>query len=111
IERDLAGMDFENALAAANVGSSNNHATVESTGPEQSRVEHVRTVSRGHQDHAVVGLKTVHFDEKLIERLFALVMAPAQAGSAMASDSVDLIDKYDAGSVLFALFEQVSNAA
>src|ERR1700732_3190092 len=37
-------------------------------------------------------------------------MAAAKACAAMAADGVDLVDKDDAGSVLFALHEQIADA-
>ena len=45
------------------------------------------------------------------ERLLALVVTAAQAGAAMATDGVDLVDEDDAGRVLLALLEEVANAA
>src|SRR5439155_5729179 len=49
-------------------------------------------------------------DEKLIERLLALVVAAAETRAAMAADRVDLVDEHDAGSVLLALLEQIADA-
>jgi len=54
------------------------------------------------KDHAVVRLEAVHLDQELVQGLLALVVAPAQAGAAMAADRVDLIDEDDAGRVSLA---------
>src|SRR3546814_7024735 len=49
-------------------------------------------------------------DQKLVRRLFPLVVAAAQAGAPMAADGVDLVDEDDAGRVLLALLEHVADA-
>src|SRR6185503_10271048 len=110
-ERDLASVDLEDADAAAQIGPGDHDAAVEASGAEQRRVEHVRAVGRGDDDHAVVGLEAVHLDEKLVQGLLALVVAAAQAGAAVTTDRVDLVDEDDAGRVLLALLEQVADAA
>src|SRR3989441_1110779 len=84
---------------------------IEAARPQQRRVEHVGTVGRGDEDHALVGLEAVHLDEQLVEGLLALVVAAAQARAAVPADGVDLVDEDDAGSVLLALLEEVAHAA
>ncbi len=44
-----------------------------------------------------VGLEAVHLDQHLVQGLFALVVAAAEAGAALAADRVDLVDEDDAG--------------
>ena len=92
-------------------GTRHDHAAVEAAGAQQRGIEHVGPVGRGDQDHAFVGFKAVHFDQQRVQRLFALVVAAAEAGAAMAADRVNFIDEDDAGRVLLALFEQVAHAA
>src|SRR5581483_11650096 len=52
----------------------------------------------------------VHLDQQLVERLLALVVAAAEAGTAVAADRVDLVHEDDAGRVLLPLLEQVADA-
>ena len=78
-------------------------------GRNNARVEHVRPVGGGDQDDAFIGLETVHLDEQLVERLFALVIAAAKARAAMAADRVDFVDEDDAGCVLLGLLEHVAH--
>src|SRR3970282_672333 len=54
------------------------------------------------------GVEAVHLHEDLVQRLFALVVAAAQAGAALAADGVDLIDEDDAGGVALGLIEEVA---
>ena len=63
------------------------------------------------RDDAVVRLEAVHLDQQLVQGLLALVVPAAQAGAAVATDGVDLVDEDDAGRVLLALVEQVAHAA
>ena len=109
-ERNLLGVDREDALAALHVGTVDDDAAIEAAGTQQRRIEHVGTVGRGDEDDAFVRLEAVHLDEQLVQRLLALVVAAAEAGAAMAADGVDLVDEDDAGRVLLALLEQVADA-
>src|ERR1022692_2468498 len=108
---DLLGMHAQDRFAAPHVGKPHDHAAIETAGTEQGRIEHIGPVRGGHQDHAFIGFKTVHFNQQLVESLLALVVSAAQARAAMAADGVDFVDEDDAGSVLLALLEQVAHAA
>src|SRR5579872_2173179 len=110
-DRNLASVYAENLFASANVRTGNHYAAIKAAGAQQRRIKNVRTVGRSDQDHAVVGFKAVHFDEKLIQRLLALIVSAAEAGASMASHSVDFVDEDDTGRVLLALFEEVADAA
>src|SRR4029078_12442809 len=70
----------------------------------------IRRVCAGDLDDALVGLEAVHLDQQLVERLLTLVVAPAEAGAAMAADRVDFVDEDDAGRVLLVLLEHVAHA-
>jgi hypothetical protein len=100
----------EDAFAALDVGPIDDDAAIEPAGTEQRRIEHVGTVGRGDENDAFVRFEAVHFDEQLVERLLALVVAAAEAGAAVAADRVDLVDEHDAGRVLLALLEQIADA-
>src|SRR5207244_2140441 len=108
-ERNLLGVNAKHFLAATDIRTAHDHAAVETAGTQQRRVKNIRTVSGSHQDHAVVGLKTVHLDEQLVQRLLTLIVTAAQTGATVTADSVDFIDEDDAGSILLALFEEVAN--
>ena len=92
-------------------GRPHHDLAVEAARTQQRRVEHVGTVGRGDDDHALAALETVHLDQQLVERLLALVVTAAQAGAAMAADRVDFVDEDDAGRVLLGLLEHVAHAA
>ena len=85
----------ENILAVFPVGQIDDDATVEASGAQKRRVEHIRPVGRGHDDDLLVGLEAVHLDEYLVERLFALVVAAADARAAHAPDRVYFVHEND----------------
>lgn len=89
-------MDFEDLHAAVDIRAGHHDLTVEAAGTQQRGVEHVGAVGRGDDDDALIGLETVHLDQQLVQRLLALVIAVAQARTAMAADRVDFVDEDDA---------------
>ena len=106
-QRNPLDVDLENVLAALGVGHGDDDPAVEPPGTEQGGVQDVRPVRGRDQDDPLVRVESVHLDEELVERLLALVVPSAEAGSALAADGVDLVDEDQAGGVLLALVEQV----
>ena len=98
-------MYAENFLAALHVGTRHHHAAIETAGPQQRRIQHVRTVRGRDQDHAFVRFKPVHLHQQRVQGLLALVVTAAEARAAMPSDRVNFINENDAGRVLLALLE------
>src|SRR5205085_10626887 len=86
------------------------HAPIESAGAEEGGIEDVRTIRRGDQNDSIVRFEAIHLDQKLIERLLALVVSAAETGASVPADSVDLIDEDDARSVFLSLLEKIANA-
>ena len=56
-----------------------------------------------------MAVETVHFRKELVQGLFALVVASAQAAVPAFANGVDLIDEDDAGGVLLGFLEQVAD--
>src|SRR5216683_4032927 len=90
-------MDRQNAFASPHVGAVDDNAPIEAARSQQRRIEHIRTVRRRDEDHALVRLESVHFDKELIERLLPFVVPAPEPGPSVPADSVDLIDEHDAG--------------
>ena len=107
---DVARVDLQDLLAAAQVRPVDDDAAVEAAGAQERRIEDVGPVRGGDEDDALVGLEAVHLDEQRVQRLLALVVPAAEARAAVAADGVDLVDEDDAGRVLLALLEQVADA-
>ena len=103
-------MDLQDLFTALDVRQADIDLTVEAAGAEQRLIEDVGTVGSRHDDDAVVGLKTVHLDQQLVQGLLTFIVAAAQAGAALAADRVDLVDEDDAGHGLLGLVEQVAYA-
>ena len=103
-------MNLEDLLAADDVRIGHHDLAVEAAGTQQRGIEHVGTVGRGDQDHALVGLEAVHLDQQLVQRLLALVIAAAETGATVTADRVDFVDEDDARRILLGLLEHVADA-
>ena len=110
-EFDLLHMHPEDLLAAIHIGKGNRHLAVKAARTEQCGIENIGTVCRGDDDDTLLRIEAIHLHQKLVERLFALVVPAAHAVAAMASDSVDFIDEDEAGSVFTTLFKHVADSA
>ena len=64
VERDGAGVDLEDLLAADQVGTVDDDLAVEAARPHQRRVERLGAIGRGQQDDASVGVEAVHLDQQ-----------------------------------------------
>ena len=104
-------MHLQNLLAPLNVGQTHIHLTVEATGTEQGRVENIRAVGGSQHHHALIAAKAVHLDQKLVQRLLALIVTAADTRAALTTHRVDLVDKDDGGGDLLRLIEEVTDAA
>ena len=106
----VAEVHLEDLDALVLGGERHEDLAVEAAGPEQRGVEHVGTVGGRHHHDALGGLEAVHLGEHLVQRLLALVVAAAEAGTALAADRVDLVDEDDRGRLLARGLEQVAHA-
>ena len=109
VDRLALCVDVEDRLAARHVGVADGDLAVETARTQKSRVEDVGPVGGRDQDDAGTLTESVHLDEQLVEGLLALVVSAAQAGAALTSDGVDLIDEDDAGAVVLGLLEHVAH--
>src|SRR5699024_8006495 len=101
--------DLQDRFAVFTVGQTDTDAAVETAGSQQRGVKDVGTVSSGQDNDVLTLFEAIHLDQDLVERLLAFVVASAHAGSAAATDGVDLVDKDDARSILLGLGEQVAD--
>ena len=83
-------------------GSGNHHLAVEAARTQQRRIEHVRTVGRGDDDHALADSEAVHLDQHLVQGLFASRRCRRPDDATLEADRVDFIDEDDAKGVLLA---------
>ena len=103
-------MHTQDFLTPIHIRIGHHNLPVETAGAQQSGVQHIGAVGGRNQDHTLIAFKPVHFDEHLIERLFAFIIAAAKPSAAMAPDCVNFVNEDDARRVLLALFEHVTHA-
>ena len=102
-------MHSEYRLSALDIRASDRYLPVKSARTQYRRIQYIGAVRRRHDDDSFIDGEAVHLDQQLIERLLSLVMTAAQTRAAPPSDSVDLVDEYDAGRVLLGIGEKVSH--
>ncbi len=102
---------LEDVQAALQVRALDRDLAVEATRAQQRRVQDVRAVGGGDQDHAALDVEAVHLDQQLVESLLALVVAAAETRTAVPADGVDLVDEDDRRGVRLGLLEEVADAA
>ena len=98
-------------MAAIEVGQVNRDLAVETTRAQERIIEDVGAIGRGDDDDTFVAIKAIHLDEEGVERLLAFVVTPADTGTTLTTDSVNLIDEDDTGRVLAALLKHVTDAS
>ncbi len=110
-EADVAHMDLEDSLSPEDVRTIYHHRPIEASRTQQCRIESLRPIGRGHQDHATVGVKAIHLDEELVERLFAFVVpADHRAGSRLAQ-RIEFVHEDDARGLRRRRGEEVTHPA
>ena len=102
-------MDIEDLLASTDIGQGHNHLTVEAARTQQGGIKHIGPVGRGDHNNALVGLKAIHLNEHLVERLFALVITATQASTTLPTDRINLVDEDNARRLFFGVFKHVAD--
>ena len=102
-------MDFQYSYPAFDIGATDHNLPVKPSWPQQGRIQNIGAVGRRDQDDPFVIFKSIHLNQKLIEGLFPLIVATAQARAAMSPDCVNFINKNQTRAVLFALLKQVTD--
>ena len=111
-ELDLLGVNLEDLHAALEIRQRHHDLTVKATRTDERGIEHILTVRRGDDDHAIAGREAVHLDQNRVERLFTLVVsAGGETTAAATADGIDFIQEDDAGRRVLGLLEEVAHAA
>ncbi|TWC55736.1 hypothetical protein FBY04_109157 [Pseudomonas sp. SJZ080] len=100
-------MNLEDRLPAPAVRAVDQHLPIDSSRPQQCRIENFRPIGRGQQHYAFARIETVQLREQLIEGLLLLVIATEGADAAHLAQRIELIDKDDAGRSLARLLKQI----
>ena len=69
-------------------GRFDDNPPIEAARSQQRRIEHVRTVGRRDEDHALVRLESVRFDKELIERLLPFIVPAPEPSPSDPADGV-----------------------
>ena len=94
---DFSSEHFQDLMAPFNVGQIQGYSSVEAAWTKERSVEDVGTVRGGHHNDPLFRIKSIHFNENLVERLLSLIVAAAYSGAAHASHRIDFVDEDDRG--------------
>ncbi len=101
-------MDFEYLLPSIQVWPVYQDMAIEPSRPEQCRIQYFRPIGRRHDDDPFPGIKPIHLRKELVEGLLPLIMAAAnRTNSPGFSQSIQLVNENDAGSLLLGLGKEV----
>src|SRR4051794_9917883 len=103
-------MDVQNGLTTTNVGLIQHHAAIKAARTEQCGIKHIGAVCGRDDDDVSVLIKTIHLDKQLVQGLLTLVVTTHTRVVALATDSIDLVNKHNTGCMLFGLFEEITYA-
>ena len=108
-QRNLSRVDGQDIGAALAVWRVDHDGPIETPGPQQRRIEDVRTVRGGEDDHAFCAGEPVHLRQDLVQGLLALIVAAERVRAARAPDGVDLVDEDDRRGDLSCFREQFAD--
>ena len=87
-------MGSQNGCALRLVGERNFHLAVETARSQERRIQYLRTIGGRHHHDAGGWVETIHFGQKLIEGLLALVVGENRSPASL-TNGVDLVDEDD----------------
>ncbi len=111
IDRLAFGVYFENGFTPVLIRLIQHHTPVKTARAEQGRVQDIGSVGCCNHDHVGVSSKPVHFNQQLVEGLFALVMASAKTSTTMTTNSIDFINKHNTGRMLLGFVKKIAHTA
>ena len=108
IHMHILGMYLQNRKTPLQIRLVYNNPAIQTARTQKRRIQYLRTVCRCQDEYTLRGIETIHLRQELIQCLLALIVA-AQTRITALTDGVDLIDKYNTGSLLLCLLEQVTH--
>mmetsp|Transcript_11735 Transcript_11735/g.25389 ORF Transcript_11735/g.25389 Transcript_11735/m.25389 type:complete len:356 (+) Transcript_11735:1192-2259(+) len=103
-------MHFENLATTLEIRKIDHNAAVKTTRTKQCLVKNVCAIRGGNHNNAIILLKPVHLHEHLIQSLLSLVVSTRKPSTALAPNSVDLVDEDNARRVLLCVCKQITHA-
>src|SRR5262249_61939638 len=85
-ELHFLGVHPQNFFAPFNVRKVDSDLAIKTARTEQCGIEHVGSVRRGDNDHTLLSVKAVHFNEQPIQRLLAFVIPATNTGTPAAAN-------------------------
>src|SRR3972149_1885924 len=104
------GMNFNDRLPLFPARPVYHNMPVEPSRPQKGGVQHVRPVCCGNDYHFFMGIKSVHFTQKLVQCLLPFIMSASKPCTARASYSIYLVYENNTWLGLLCLFKHIPDA-
>ena len=104
---DLFKVELINVFSLFQIWKTNFYCSIETTRSDQSWVEQFCSVSSSQNDDILSALKSIHFDQELVQCLIRLQIAVHGLASFL-SNGIDFVNENDRGFFLLSLLENPS---
>mmetsp|Transcript_16893 Transcript_16893/g.29072 ORF Transcript_16893/g.29072 Transcript_16893/m.29072 type:complete len:407 (+) Transcript_16893:208-1428(+) len=91
------------------VGKVHSDLPVETSRTKECLIKNVNPVGGCNGDNSRVSIESIHLYQNLVNSLFPLIVSTSESSTTLTSDSIDLINEDNAGSVLLRLREDVTD--
>ena len=100
-------MNPEYFLSCLYIRHTDNNLSIKSARTQQSRIQHIRSISCGKDNDAGVAVKSIHLHKQLVQSLLTLIVTATEAGTSLTAYRINFIDKDDTRCILLSLFKQI----
>ena len=103
-------MNTEDTSTSLEVGKINGNLPIETSRSQQGLIQNIHPVGSSNGNYARISIKSIHLHQNLVNSLLPLVISSSKSSTTLTSHGINLIDKDDAGGILFGLREYVTDA-
>src|SRR5699024_8943073 len=106
VQRNIFCMNFQDVYTSLQIRTVYNNTPVKTSRTKQCRVQNLRTVGCSKDQKSLGRIKSIHFRQKLVQSLFALVI-PSVAEITGVSNIIYLINKDNTWGIFLCLFKKI----
>mmetsp|Transcript_2465 Transcript_2465/g.5107 ORF Transcript_2465/g.5107 Transcript_2465/m.5107 type:complete len:348 (+) Transcript_2465:713-1756(+) len=103
-------VNTQDTSAALEVWQVNSHLTIKTSRSEERLIKDINSVSGCNCDDSWVSIKTIHLNQNLIDSLFTFIISTGISSTTLATNSIDLINENNTGSILPGLSKDITDA-
>mmetsp|Transcript_14900 Transcript_14900/g.21069 ORF Transcript_14900/g.21069 Transcript_14900/m.21069 type:complete len:257 (-) Transcript_14900:853-1623(-) len=108
-QRLTTGVDTKDTSTSLEVGKIDSDLAIETSRTEKGLVKNIDTVSGGNGDNSWVSIETIHLNKDLVNSLFTFIVTSGVTSTTLTTNSINLINEDNAGSILLCLSEDITD--